>query len=104
MASVVDICNLAVGHLGGDATISSIEPPDGSIAADHCQRFYPICRDAMLESHNWRFAMRRQSLALLSTTELPAEWAYAYAYPTCLKVVAVYPAQALVSSGQAAIF
>ena len=58
MASEVDICNLALGHLGDNATVSSISPPEGSAQAEHCARFYPIARDALLEMHNWNFAMR----------------------------------------------
>lgn len=92
MASEVDICNQALGHLGDEATISAIEPPDGSIQAQHCARVYPMARDELLEMHNWHFALKRKALALLSTTELPSDWAYAYGYPSCARVVAVYPA------------
>lgn len=104
MASEIDICNLALGHLGDEATVSAISPPDGSAQAGHCARFYPMARDALLEMHNWRFATRRVSLALLSTTELPAEWAFAYAYPQCLRVVAVFPPDVTVTSTPQAIY
>ena len=56
MASVVDICNLALAHIGDDATVSSIDPPEGSAQAEHCKRFYAIARDTMLQMHNWNFA------------------------------------------------
>lgn len=92
MASEVDIANIALGHLGDEATISSIAPPDGSVQATHCARIYPMARDELLEMHNWRFATKRADLALLSTTEQPQEWAYTYAYPTCIRVIAVRPA------------
>ena len=49
MASEVDICNLALGHLGDNATVASLNPPEGSVQAQHCARFYPIARDALLE-------------------------------------------------------
>lgn len=91
MASEVDICNLALAHLGDSATVSAITPPDGSKQADHCKRFYPVARDALLVSHVWSFASRRAALALLDLEDLPVEWAYGYAYPTCLKVLAVFP-------------
>lgn len=88
MASVIDICNLALSRLGDDASITSIDPADGSPQADHCASFYPMARDSLLESHAWSFATKRAVLA-----ELTAEtesWAYAYALPTnCLKVLAV---------------
>ena len=72
MASVVDICNLALGHLGDPATVSSIDPPEGSAQAQHCARFYPIARDSLLEMHSWNFSTYREALAHLQ----PAEWIY----------------------------
>lgn len=93
MASEVDICNLALAHIGDKATVSAIAPPDGSIQADHCKRFYPIARDALLEMHAWGFATKRRSLSLLS--DPPTSWEYRYMYPTdCLKPWAVLPYQA----------
>lgn len=88
MASEVDIANLALGHLGDTATVTSLDPPEGSAQAEHCARFYPIARDALLEMHEWRFATRRTNLAEL--TNESAQWLHAYARPTgCLKVIAV---------------
>lgn len=93
MASVVDICNLALGHLGDTATVSSIDPPEGSAQAEHCKRFYPIARDTLLEMHSWNFSTVRQNLALL-TTSIP-EWTYVYAAPSdALNVIAVLPPEA----------
>lgn len=90
MASVVDLCNLALGHLGDDATVSSIDPPEGSAQAEHCQRFYPIARDQLLAMHTWSFATKRVALGLLNTTELPASWLFCYARPSnCLSAVSV---------------
>lgn len=80
MASEVDICNLSLAHLGDDATVSSLDPPEGSAQAEHCARFYPIARDSLLEMHNWGFATRRVALALLSESP-PSTWKYAYAVP-----------------------
>ena len=37
-----------LGHIGDAATVSSINPPEGSAQAEHCARFYPIARDALL--------------------------------------------------------
>ena len=34
MASEIDICNLALSHLGDTATIASLDPPEGSVAGD----------------------------------------------------------------------
>lgn len=90
MSSVVEICNLALSHLGDSATIASIDPPEGSAQAEHCARFYPIARDSLLEMHPWNFATRRVSLAAL---DVPTwAWSYAYAVPaSCLRVVSVLP-------------
>lgn len=79
MASEIDICNLALSHIGDSATVSSINPPEGSAQAEHCAIFYPIARNALLERHNWKFATRRTDLALLSETM--DQWTYVYAMP-----------------------
>lgn len=89
MASVVDICNLALARLGDEATVASIDPPEGSAQAEHCQRFYPIARDALLEMHDWSFATSRARLALLSGADT-WEWQYAYAEPAnVVRVLAI---------------
>ena len=79
MATEVDICNLALAHLGDDATIASLSPPEGSAQAEKAARFYPIARDTMLEMHTWNFASKRGNLAL-STNTLD-QWDYAYVAP-----------------------
>lgn len=88
MSSVVDIANIALSHIGDSATVASLDPPEGSVQAEHCAQFYPIARDALLESHTWKFATRRKRAALLDTESW--SWLYAYAQPAgCLKIVAV---------------
>lgn len=90
MASEIDICNLALGHLGDSATVTSINPPEGSVQAEHCGRFYPIARDALLERYAWSFATRTDLLVELAI-DLPATWEYAYALPaSALTIHAVY--------------
>lgn len=94
MASEVDICNLMMAHLGDEANISEIDPPDGSIQAEHCARFYPIARDSLLEMHDWNFATKRVAL---TPTTLPdnAGWLYAYLKPAnTIRVIAVLPPNA----------
>jgi hypothetical protein len=89
MASEVDIANIALSRLGNRATVSSLDPPEGSPEAAHCASFYPIARDSLLEMHFWSFATRRVALALLSEAP-PSEWQYAYAAPDdILKINAV---------------
>lgn len=79
MASEVSICNVALSHLGDKATVTSIDPPEGSAQADHCAQFYPLARDALLEVHDWKFARRR--IALANVANPSTTWRYAYAVP-----------------------
>ena len=93
MASEVDICNLALAHLGDTATVASIDPPEGSAQAEHCARFYPIARDSLLEMHTWWFATKRAQLAQLGAGW--PEWDYAYAQPAdALNIIAILPPDA----------
>lgn len=91
MASSVDICNLALSHIGSSATISSIAPPDGSVEAGRAARFYPIARRLLLTAINWSFATKRSTLATVTN---PSEtWGFAYALPSdCIKPIKVYAA------------
>jgi hypothetical protein len=93
MASVVDICNLALARLGDNATVASIDPPEGSAQAEHCARFYPIARDSLLETHPWKFALRRARLARLAGDSW--NWSFAYACPAdAITLLAVLPPEA----------
>lgn len=85
MSSEVDIANLALSHLGDNATVASLDPPEGSAQAEHCARFYPMARDAMLQSHAWTFATKRMQLAELPS--LWAQWDHAYAKPADVLVL-----------------
>lgn len=91
MASIVDICNTALAHLGSDATITAIDPPDGSAEAGYCKRFYPIARRRLLESFAWPFATKRVTLA--EVTNDSEVWGYAYAVPAdCLRPIRILTA------------
>lgn len=93
MASEVNICNLALAHLGDNATVASIDPPEGSAQAEHCARFYPVARDSLLELHAWKFATKRTRLASIDTESW--SWGFAYAEPSdALKLLAVLPPSA----------
>jgi hypothetical protein len=93
LPSVVEICNLALAHLGDDATVASIDPPEGSAQAEHCARFYPSARDMLLQMHTWSFASRRVSLA--QVTMPYTMWKYSYACPgDMMTAVAVLPPDA----------
>lgn len=93
MATEVGICNLALSHIGDDATVSSIDPPEGSVQAAHCATFYPIARDSLLEMHSWGFATKRVQLAMLGNGW--PEWTYAYSQPNdALNIIAILPPDA----------
>ena len=85
MSSVVQICNLALSHLGSGKAIANIET-EKSEEAYACRSFYETARDATLRDFTWPFATKIASLALVE--ESPSdEWDYSYAYPSdCLKI------------------
>jgi len=81
MASEVQICNLALSHVGG-YRIQSLS--ESTKEARECNLLYPYARDAALADHDWGFARKRLTLALLSVTY--TGWDYAYQYPIdCLR-------------------
>lgn len=80
MASEVDICNIALSHIGAEAQVAAIRPPDGSVEAGYCARFYPLARKELLEDQAWSFAKRRVRLVEVANTS--KVWAYAYAVPS----------------------
>lgn len=91
MASEIDIVNLALGHIGDVATVSSLT--EASAQAEHANRFYPIARDSLLEMHSWGFATKRVTMAQL-TSNWP-EWTYCYAVPAdAINLLAVLPPDA----------
>lgn len=93
MASEVDICNLALGLLGDTATVSSINPAEGSAQAQHCARFYPIARNTLLEMATWSFATKRVALAQVDNPS--STWQFAYAMPSqVINVISVLPVDA----------
>ena len=88
MPSSVDICNIALSHLGARAQVSSISPPDGSVEAGYCARFFPLARREVIEVGNWSFAKKRVALAAVdNASEI---WQYAYALPSdCVRPLRV---------------
>lgn len=91
-SSEVDIVNMALGHLGDAANVSSISPSDGSAQADAAARTYAHIRDWLLERFAWKFAKRRALMALRSGVTAGG-WTYVYAEPPrCLRLLAVLPA------------
>jgi hypothetical protein len=92
MASVVDICNMALGLLGDRATVSSIDPPEQSYQAEKCAQYFGQARDAVLSDPDatWSFATRRTEPALLTATT--PTWEYGYAVPAdLLRAISILP-------------
>lgn len=88
MASAVQICNMALSHIGSEARVSSISPPDGSVEAGHCAAFYDLARTELLEAGAWAFSLKRAALAELDNDS--TAWAYAYALPSdCLRALRI---------------
>jgi hypothetical protein len=88
MASIVQICNMALSHIGAGPLISSISPPDGSVEAGYCATFYDIARTELLEPGTWSFALKRAELA--TVTNASSAWVYAYALPSdCLRALRI---------------
>lgn len=94
MPSFVDICNVALSHIGDSANVTSIDPPDGSAQAGYCATFLPVALAAILETHEWGFATVRSTSAPLASPI--GSWCFAYAYPAnVVKMIAVLPACAM---------
>jgi hypothetical protein len=71
---------MALSTVGSATTISSMDPPDGSAAAQHCANFYDLARREALATFNWSFARKR---ATLTEAYNPSDvWTYSYALPS----------------------
>ncbi|MFN7318370.1 MAG: hypothetical protein ACK5S6_02565 [bacterium] len=80
VVTAVDICNLALSHIGESATVTSIAPPDGSAQSILCNQFFNRAVEELLEMHAWSFATARADLAETATNDVDG-WKYSYAYP-----------------------
>lgn len=78
VANNVDICNMALDHLG-KPSITDIS--EGSVEAQACLRQYDIARRMVLVRSPWTFARRLRSLSQLSANGLSDTWAYHYDLP-----------------------
>lgn len=87
MPSEVSICNAALTRLGADRAILSLDDP--SKEARKCKLRFTDCRDSVLRSHLWNFAIKRVLLSPTTTTP-PFDWQYQFVLPPdCLRVVSV---------------
>lgn len=86
MASVIEICNIALSNIGNSRSINSLE--EASKEAGACSLHFDACRDSVLSDFDWNFATKR--VALADTNMPPSDWQYAYQYPSdCLRITAI---------------
>jgi hypothetical protein len=77
--SNTSICNMALRKLGAKR-LNDLDT-DSSVNAIDCRLHYEQTRDALIESHFWRFASGREDLS--EDTETPAfEWERQFILPT----------------------
>lgn len=74
MASVVDLCNMALGRLGEEPITDLTNTTNGK----RCNRVFAHVRDELLRLDDWRFALARTSLAATTTTP---DSTFDYEYP-----------------------
>lgn len=61
MRSIVDLCNLALSHLGQGYVVNEIT--ERTPHANLCNTYYPICRKELLDDiHQWTFAVNTVAL------------------------------------------
>lgn len=90
MASSVDVCNLALTHIGQIGRVTAIAPADGSAEAELCARYFPLALRDVVELGNWSFATKCVALTLVTDGERFG-WDYCYALPSdCARVLGVF--------------
>jgi hypothetical protein len=86
VASIVDVCNVALGAVGAPL-INSID--DANTGARLCKANFALIRDAVLEERPWSFALKRKSY----TREVaPPAFGYSYQYAFGSEVLRVFEA------------
>lgn len=79
MLTKVEICNIALSHLGVAKEIAEFDN-ERSAEAMACRRFWDINLDTVLRAWHWPFATAYQNLSLVQ--ERPTiEWLFSYRYP-----------------------
>lgn len=86
----VQICKGALYRVGSSVSISTLdENTERSETVRQSAYWYPIARDAVLQSAPWGFARKVVALATVTDTLTPG-WSYAYEYPEdCLQAIAI---------------
>jgi hypothetical protein len=79
MSSELDICNMALSHLGVSVEIQDLAA-ERSKEAQACRRFYEPTRDEVLRDFDWSFARRREALAKVAD-DPDTYWSFSYRRP-----------------------
>jgi len=90
----ISVCNLALLSIGARTQISSINPSDGSVAADACSALFSFVFEQLARTTQWGCLNKQVSLTLIQAVEgtsenpdgttipLPQQpWLYGYLYP-----------------------
>lgn len=75
----VTIANMALARIGARAKLQSLSEPTNE--ASTCKLQYDTVRQEVLEAHDWWFARRMATLALIPNAEV-AGWSFAYQIPS----------------------
>jgi hypothetical protein len=85
-ASKIDICNMALSHLGSSQFIEDFYPNDTSLEAVQATLWFDQARREVLEAFDWNFARKRGALSLHDEDAPDGQWSYRYTYPSdCLQ-------------------
>lgn len=73
------VANMCLGRLGVSRAIGALT--ENSVEAKTCNRFFQHCRQEVLRSHPWGFALRAEALAIVADQSFPG-WGYVYQSPS----------------------
>ena len=78
----IDICNMALGHLGVGREIADFVT-DKTAEASACRRFYDLALECVLQDYPWPFAIKQIAMDLVTAEPADSneEWGYSYRYP-----------------------
>ena len=86
MVSSTDICNLALVEAKYDTTIESLT--EESVVAKRCNRLYDKCREEVLSSYPWNFALKATEVSRLKGI---SDYVNIFVYPEeALRILTVY--------------
>lgn len=111
--SQISVCNIALIAAGSRSRVNSINPSDGSVAANACATLYTYIFEMLARTARWSCLKKQINATLIQAaqgtpenpdgTSLPIPqqpWMYAYTYPAdCLLMRQVLPPVNTFSSG-----